>query len=182
MSRPRCGNDPRAQLTDGDRQAVEGFKAYLAERAALRDRIAEALEQADYRPDMRRGDLADAIMPVLPAPTDRASVLRGAASHLARQADELWAPGTTAHTVMHADATELRRLADEAQPAQPQVDEDPARIDRMRPEFTEHASVEAIDAQIRRAQAQERRWHIRAEWLISLRTTRAAQKELGAQP
>lgn len=31
----------------------------------LRDRIADALEQADYRPDMRRGDLADAIMPVL---------------------------------------------------------------------------------------------------------------------
>lgn len=31
----------------------------------LRDRIAEALEQADYRLDMRRGDLADAVMPVL---------------------------------------------------------------------------------------------------------------------
>lgn len=34
-------------------------------RAGLRDEIADALEAADYRMDMRRGDLADAIMPVL---------------------------------------------------------------------------------------------------------------------
>ncbi|MDX2986413.1 ParB N-terminal domain-containing protein [Streptomyces caniscabiei] len=34
-------------------------------RAGLRDEIAAALEAADYRLDMRRGDLADAIMPVL---------------------------------------------------------------------------------------------------------------------
>ncbi|SCD41105.1 hypothetical protein GA0115251_106934 [Streptomyces sp. TverLS-915] len=47
--------------------------------------------------------------------TDRATVLREAADHLARQADELWAPGrTAAHTTMHADAAELRRMADEA--------------------------------------------------------------------
>jgi hypothetical protein len=26
----RCGNNPRVQLTDGDREAVEEFKAYLA--------------------------------------------------------------------------------------------------------------------------------------------------------
>jgi len=49
--------------------------------------------------------------------TARATVLTEAAAHLARQADELWAPGRTAHTVMHADADELRRLAAEAQPA-----------------------------------------------------------------
>ncbi|MFC7906431.1 hypothetical protein [Streptomyces nigra] len=63
---PPCGNNPNHSLTDGDRQAVDGFRAYLAARAALRNRIAEALEQADYRPDMRRGDLADAVMAVLP--------------------------------------------------------------------------------------------------------------------
>ncbi|MFJ7176450.1 hypothetical protein ACIQXA_08580 [Streptomyces massasporeus] len=34
-------------------------------RAGLRDEIAAALEAADYRMDMRRGDLADAVMPVL---------------------------------------------------------------------------------------------------------------------
>jgi len=34
-------------------------------RAGLRDEIAAALEAADYRMDMRRGDLADAVLPVL---------------------------------------------------------------------------------------------------------------------
>jgi hypothetical protein len=50
---------------------------------------------------------------VLPASVDRADVLRWAADRIARQADELWAPGTKAHTVMHADAAELRRVAAE---------------------------------------------------------------------
>lgn len=31
----------------------------------LRDRIAAALEAADYRMDMRRGDLADAVLPLV---------------------------------------------------------------------------------------------------------------------
>ncbi|MFI1485708.1 hypothetical protein [Streptomyces sp. NPDC020747] len=31
---PRCGNNPNVRLTDGDRQAVDEFKAYLARRAA----------------------------------------------------------------------------------------------------------------------------------------------------
>jgi hypothetical protein len=30
--RLRCGNDPRAQLTDGDRQAIAEFRAYLTRR------------------------------------------------------------------------------------------------------------------------------------------------------
>ena len=60
--------------------------------------------------------------------------------------------------------------------------EDSARIDRLRPEFTDHASVESIDAQLRRARAQERRWHIRVEWLISLRADRVAQQERGEWP
>ncbi|WP_245727153.1 hypothetical protein [Streptomyces longwoodensis] len=88
--RPRCGNDPRAQLTDGDRQAVADFRAYLADRAALRDRIAEALHQdqtppptvswADEQPLDREIFLrrADVVLAVLPAPTDRATVLREA--------------------------------------------------------------------------------------------------------
>lgn len=70
---------------------------------------------------------------------------------------------------------------DEAPPAETQA-EDPARIDRLRPEFTEHSSVEAIDAQLRRARSQERRWHIRVEWLISLRAARVKQQELGEWP
>lgn len=60
--------------------------------------------------------------------------------------------------------------------------EDPARVDRLRPEFTEHASIEAIDVQLRRARAQERRWHLRTEWLIGLRADRVAQKERGEWP
>ncbi|MGW7283986.1 hypothetical protein ACWGH4_00545 [Streptomyces sp. NPDC054847] len=31
----------------------------------LRQLIADALEAADYRPDMRRGDLADAVLPIV---------------------------------------------------------------------------------------------------------------------
>ena len=33
MRRPRCGNDPRAQLTPGDRQAIADFRDYLTRRA-----------------------------------------------------------------------------------------------------------------------------------------------------
>lgn len=79
MTRPRCGNDPRAQLTDGDRQAVADFKAYLADRAALRDRIADALAEADgwvFAPGFKEGSptyqgflrQADAVLAVLPEP------------------------------------------------------------------------------------------------------------------
>ncbi|MBX7464912.1 hypothetical protein K1Y80_02300 [Streptomyces sp. MAG02] len=45
----------------------------MTDQPTLRDRIAQALEEADYRLDMRRGDLADAVMAVLPAPVDRAA-------------------------------------------------------------------------------------------------------------
>jgi hypothetical protein len=77
---------------------------------------------------------------------------------------------------------ELRRLAGEARDERETQAEDPARIDRMRPEFTDHASVESIDVQIRRARSQLRRWHLRVEWLISLRQARVTQKELGEWP
>ncbi|MCX5285958.1 hypothetical protein [Streptomyces sp. NBC_00198] len=54
---------------------------------------------------------------------DRAAILLDGASHLARQADELWAAGTTAHTVMHADADELRSLASrEPEQAEPSTE------------------------------------------------------------
>jgi hypothetical protein len=36
MTPRRCGNDPRAQLTDADRQAIADFRAYLAARARER--------------------------------------------------------------------------------------------------------------------------------------------------
>ena len=100
---PACGNNPNYRMSDGDRQAVEDFKAYLAARA-LRDRIAALFRHPpgeERLGDATPGEIADAVLAVLPAPVDRAAVLNEAADHLARQADELWAPGTRAHTVMH---------------------------------------------------------------------------------
>lgn len=122
---------------------------------ALRDRIRRAICEAEgfaWDPDMLEpdeyGEVADAVLAVLPAPADGP-----------------------------------RRVAAEEQPAETQAPvEDPARIDRIRPEFTEHASIESIDLQLRRARAQERRWHVRVEWLISLRQARVRQKESGERP
>jgi hypothetical protein len=60
--------------------------------------------------------------------------------------------------------------------------EDPARIDRLRPEFFEHASVESIDVQIQRAQRQQRQWGNRVQTLTILRQARVIQKECGEWP
>jgi hypothetical protein len=60
--------------------------------------------------------------------------------------------------------------------------EDPARIECLRPEFFEHASVEAIDSQIRRAQTQQRAWGDRERTLGILRQARVKQIELGEWP
>jgi hypothetical protein len=35
----RCGNDPRAQLTDGDHEEVARYLAHLAERKAVQPRV-----------------------------------------------------------------------------------------------------------------------------------------------
>ncbi len=51
-------------ITEAAAQATEPA-ATPSRRAGLRAEIANALEAADYRHDMRRGDLADAILPVL---------------------------------------------------------------------------------------------------------------------
>jgi len=147
--------------------------------------------------------------PVLPAPVDRAAVLREAAdivdatpypsgftagfdkgarwatTILNHIADELSAtPDRCPHGCDTSTCPCLACEADEAQ--QPAVvsepDEDPARIDRLRPEFTKHSSVEAIDAQLQRARSQQRRWHLRVEWLISLRQARLEQKTRGEWP
>ncbi|MFB7707947.1 hypothetical protein [Streptomyces sp. NPDC056105] len=61
-------------------------------------------------------------------------------------------------------------------------EEDPARIDRLRPEFFEHASVEAIDAHILRSRRQQARWERRVQTLTELRQTRIRQKERSEWP
>ncbi|MFE0808178.1 hypothetical protein ACFW34_11930 [Streptomyces sp. NPDC058848] len=43
MTGPACGNNPHFQMSDGDRQAVDSFRAYLTARAALQ-RIRTVLE------------------------------------------------------------------------------------------------------------------------------------------
>ncbi|KFG71492.1 hypothetical protein [Streptomyces mutabilis] len=123
-----------------------------------------------------------------PEPTetaDRAAVLREEAARIrAHCPDHLDAESAHgAWLVCHCDVADdmERRMAAEAQPAAPDT-EDPARIDRLRPEFTDHASVKAIDAQLDRARRQERRWHLRSEWLIGLRQRRVEQEARGEQP
>ncbi|MFF7949096.1 hypothetical protein [Streptomyces griseorubiginosus] len=73
---PRCGNNPNVRLTEGDRKVVDEFRAFLDARAALRDRIAEALSEV-RRPGLgglteaeavRR--MADAVLKVLPSCSD----------------------------------------------------------------------------------------------------------------
>jgi hypothetical protein len=76
---PRCGLDPRAQLTDGDRQAVDSFRAYLADRAAPRQHAEAALAAVEAAlgdtllPAAREEALAG-IVAVLPPPTDQTAL------------------------------------------------------------------------------------------------------------
>ncbi|MFC7880451.1 hypothetical protein ACFUVV_00985 [Streptomyces sp. NPDC057376] len=48
MTGPACGNNPNRLLTDGDRQAIAEFRAYLTDRAALLDGMVNALYDALY--------------------------------------------------------------------------------------------------------------------------------------
>jgi hypothetical protein len=169
-----------------------------ADRAALRDRIAEALYAQDHpghlvplnetgmEPAYR--EPADAVLAVLPAPTDQTAALTAAERQFLRFAldlaqEQMFSRGDEFDSADEAALARLRRMADETQPAETTVpDEDPARIDRLRPEFFEHASVEAIDVQIRRAQSQQRHWGNRERTLGILRQARAMQKGHGERP
>ncbi|MFC8155844.1 hypothetical protein ACFUO0_17585 [Streptomyces cinereoruber] len=50
-SGPRCGNNPRAQLSDADRQAVAEFRAYLDARAEKRRTITDQVRPIENVPD-----------------------------------------------------------------------------------------------------------------------------------
>ena len=140
VTRPRCGNDPRAQLTDGDRQALADFRAFLTRRAqekTMTDQtpIAEALSAADeHSCQMQDGvgyqALAEAALAPLEAKAralreqldakHRAEVLREAADALL-SADLGPRPGHTDDyrrgwdDATHRAASYLRARADEAQ-------------------------------------------------------------------
>jgi hypothetical protein len=184
--------------------------AQPADRAELRDRIMTALDNAHHthpcphtgrpywlgcvHPDggvgsCHTGRRADAVLSVLPAPAEAEFELRGTAEIRAAAFDEAagklgadYPPESGYDRGRAWVIEELRRLAGEARDERETQAEDPARIDRLRPEFTDHASIESIDVQIRRARSQLRRWHLRVEWLISLRQARVTQKELGEWP
>lgn len=78
----------------------------------LRDRIADALSNRDlaYFSEQRRYDTADAVLAVLPAPADRAAVLREAADVMDAHCEQYGVLGV---------GDRLRRMADEAQQAEP---------------------------------------------------------------
>lgn len=71
----RCGNDPRTVLTEGDRQAVEEFRQFLAVRAQLRADFARLLLDEDGRlqpchlaePEALLDRLLEVVSPVLAA-------------------------------------------------------------------------------------------------------------------
>lgn len=52
-------------LVEAEMATLDQLDAAQVVTEGLRDAIAQALEDADYRQDMRRGDLADAVMPVV---------------------------------------------------------------------------------------------------------------------
>lgn len=64
---------------DALRQLVDGIRTLRPADApsVLRQQIADALEAADYRQDMRRGDLADSVMPVVERLRLERDTLRG---------------------------------------------------------------------------------------------------------
>ena len=210
VSSPSADHTPSDVGTEFVRQAdhlnragIAAFEAALAgetvpkadskpaDHTPLRETIADTLAAADgwtwvdgfdrstspvYRGYLKR---ADAVLAKLPS-ADRAAVL---AEAIRRVEDPEERAKTSVGLGLGWEAARdvLRRMADE-QPAEAQPQEDPARIDRLRPEFFEHASVEAIDVQIRRAQRQQRHWGNRERTLTILRQARVLQKEQGEWP
>jgi hypothetical protein len=146
---PACGNNPNYRMSDGDRQAVENFRAYLTARAELRTRIAAAMrphyhctgdpEQhvircscgwLDPGPDATRetdwdSHIADVVLALLPAPADRGAVLREVEQHVRALARATFQPYYRSAYATLAD--DISRMANEAQPAQPQHDETPCQ-------------------------------------------------------
>jgi hypothetical protein len=53
-ARIRCGNDPRVQLTDGDRVEVERFMAHLAEKQAVQPKVVCICGSMRFQQDMAR--------------------------------------------------------------------------------------------------------------------------------
>jgi hypothetical protein len=115
------GMDPVRCPGAGEQAAAPAVQAPAADRAALRDRIAEAIQGlneggtlADLDEEVDVLALADAVLAVLPTPVDRAAVLRDAAEAvLGLIGTEARLPQTMSGVYRAADL--LRRLAGETQ-------------------------------------------------------------------
>lgn len=118
---PACGNNPNYPLTDGDRQAVEKFKAHLSARAERRRRYGDVLRRWGLLDEVNNPQdteeffvtdllaIADAEQQpaaVPSAPADRAAVLREAADAMDTHCEQYGVLGV---------GDRLRRMADEAQ-------------------------------------------------------------------
>ncbi|MFJ9037431.1 hypothetical protein ACIRF8_12690 [Streptomyces sp. NPDC102406] len=86
----------------------------------LHERVVQALAAYDfaYFSERRQHEVADAVLAVLPAPADRAAVLREAADrlHEMRMSEREWLPATG----LHKGELELRHMSDEAQKEEPE--------------------------------------------------------------
>jgi hypothetical protein len=133
------GMDPVRCPGAGEQPAAPAVQAPATDRAALRDRIAAARDRLrGMALDLATGsglvepsafdaaldDYRDAIAAVLPAPADRAAVLRKAADRLDAGMEQFFTewpdePRNSPYALGQKDAaTELRRMADEAQPTE----------------------------------------------------------------
>ncbi|MEV5659822.1 hypothetical protein [Streptomyces flaveolus] len=130
MTGPACGNNPNYRLSPGDQKAVDSFRAYLAARATL-NRVRTVLETEavagrsalEYRGLIAAALMADDAPPaVLPATTDQTTTPSPAVHKALRR----WAYAAghneqgmddAARRMYELVARDVRRMADEAQPA-----------------------------------------------------------------
>jgi hypothetical protein len=108
-----------------------------ADRAALRERAAQAIRDSNGTPEalawwkahpqlIPAHVYADAVLAVLPAPADRAAILREAATAIHVRATTLAPPVADRYASgLSRAASELRRMADEAQQPAARTDVDP---------------------------------------------------------
>lgn len=110
--KPECRDEPCTPIT-----ALPSVPADIN----LRDRIIFAIGEHTVRECGRCSpdeDIADAVLAILPAPADRGAVLREAADALAAYVDRYRSPSITNWSGAVAF---LRRMADEAQQAEPEA-------------------------------------------------------------
>ncbi|MGW0131928.1 hypothetical protein [Streptomyces sp. NPDC003299] len=98
-SGPACGNNPNYRMSDGDRQAVDAFRAYLAARAAL-ERVRTVLETEavvgrtalEYRGLIASALMAGEAQPTQPQPAPYEQIADRLDIECARRVKAAWSP------------------------------------------------------------------------------------------